>query len=276
MVESQMHNAYHSLLDSLEKSNRLSLIYNRFLEVTEDVDRVKFVSKLPEVITMDIPVESGVTFQKSPKQQEADFHDLKNSAYDAFKKGEYMRSLQVYTSALSCACTAPEEDKHHQLRLGYTNRSSTLFKMREYLACIRDVDRALKYISPEKSSKTCVLLLRKAKCHHIMGNLEQCDEILNLCRARLDMYDELAPIILKALNVMQKEIKRKMARANRHPNNSLTDTNNPQKEVPIPIIDGKRSKMYPVATDMMTVEYSETKGRHYLATEDIPIGKSCK
>ena len=263
MSVSNCYKAYVEITDTYIESGRLRSIYNRFDDLTNDNDRIRFISKLPEVITTDIPQVPVNTHKYLPNYQ---LDKLNRDAEDAYNSGDFSKALHSYTKSLSCFSG---KKKQEQLYLGYSNRSKLLLKMGQPEACIRDVDRALKHTTPKESNKSCLLLLRKAKCHQLMGNFIKCSEVLNFCRSKIDMYDKQYPTILKSINTIHKEIKdvKKLDKSER------TDGASTKRRTKVPELSFPKSAKYTSAINQLTVKYSEDKGRYLTATEDIPIGK---
>lgn len=90
--------------------------------------------------------------------------EFKNKGNQAFKNSQFDLALEWYTKAIN---VNPNEPSY------YTNRASVYIAKENFTLALNDCNRAL-----EISENNLRALARAAKCHTLMGNLDQAQEIL--------------------------------------------------------------------------------------------------
>ncbi|XP_076629967.1 protein-lysine N-methyltransferase SMYD4-like [Colletes latitarsis] len=166
-----------------------------------------------------------------------------------------METLKLYTKSIAYA-PHPSE----QLALAYANRSAVLIKLHKYEECIRDIDRALALMYPEKLRAK--IYVRKIDCFEALNHpsmefaIDEAQQWLN--KMSLDNVN------CKNLNDKLASIKRMSKTCN---TNKQSNTKH-RIEPPLPTIKTSSAK-FPCASDALTIMYNEQYGRHVVATRKI-------
>ena len=180
------------------------------------------------------------------------FMELKQLGNDAYEKKQFRSALDYYTQSLVYApYKEVSENGEDCLSIGYGNRSSVLFELKQYGAALRDVDRAFKY--GYNKNKRYKLFIRKIKCLIASKQYSKANDMLNECKDIVMNGEQSMDQFLK----LQDEIKEKF-----RANPSVSDCDKDIALIP-------KDKIYP----QIIVQKSDSRGRFIVAAEDIQTGK---
>ncbi|EZA60897.1 SET and MYND domain-containing protein [Ooceraea biroi] len=174
---------------------------------------------------------------------------LKNSGNKEFQTKNYIASLKSYTKS---ALYAPADSKN--LPIAVANRSASLFYLKRWQDCIKDVKLALELDYPKDLRHK--LYLRMAQCYSELGEkqlateaLLQASNVINEC----DMPGERKDQLRKQMD----EIKLKVSRTKNNADSVGTGESSSRPTVAF----GENSN-FSSASAGIEVKYASQKGRH--------------
>lgn len=160
------------------------------------------------------------------------------------------RALELYTQSVGFATLDSEE-----LVLAYSNRAVVLFRVNRFAECLLDLERALDSEFRIDDKFTLKLQFRKAEC---------------LQRLATQSYSE-AQFWLTEIPQNDNTRRTWMQELKNYPVKS-NESFMVDQETVVPKITHPNEK-FPCASDAIDVNYSETFGRHVVATRDIDAGE---
>ena len=180
---------------------------------------------------------------------------LKEEGNKYFVAGKYQRALDKYNQSL---ILAEEGGGPSSLGVVLGNRSAALYHLRQYAACVQDVDTALATSYP--AHLELKLLERRARCFCSLGDQRRfLKEIENIETKHCD--DEVWRKKQENLVSELRKLSCKVKDAN--------ILNNQQEEV---TLLKSRNKDFEGFSDLLEMRYSEDRGRYMVASEDIAVG----
>ena len=170
--------------------------------------------------------------------------------------GKYQQALDKYNQSL---VLAEEAGGPSSLGVVLGNRSAALYHLRQYAACVQDVDTALATSPP--SHLELKLLERRARCFCSLGDQKRfLKEIENIETKHCD--DEGWRKKQENLVLDLRKLSCKVKDAN--------ILNNQQAEE-VTLLKS-RNKDFEGFSDLLEMRYSEDRGRYMVASEDIAVG----
>ena len=180
---------------------------------------------------------------------------LKEEGNKYFVAGKYQRALDKYNQSL---VLAEEGGGPSSLGVVLGNRSAALYHLRQYAACVQDVDTALATSCP--AHLELKLLERRARCFCSLGDQRRfLKEIEKIETKHCD--DEVWRKKQENLVSELRKLSCKVKDAN--------ILNNQQEEV---TLLKSRNKDFEGFSDLLEMRYSEDRGRYMVASEDIAVG----
>ncbi len=253
-----------------------------FAQLPTDEERVKFV--LQNLNGLSIKFRKDFNFAQKDRAESQELRNLGNQEY---QKNKLQEALDYYNQSICLAPHPPppnaqaeaghDEGRFEELALGFANRSEVLFRLKEYELCIRDITRAFDNGYP--NNLMYKLFERKARCLKELGEYPQALESMKSA----EMWMKKKPDTKKEgveSKVMEKSLlflEEKVAAMNVSEFSANPDHQKamyaPVKILPMPEVKGSMSKEVPCMRSDIKLCYSESRGRHLVATRDIPPGK---
>jgi tetratricopeptide (TPR) repeat protein len=100
-----------------------------------------------------------------------------------FEKRDYNASLDSFNKSVNTCPPAMTE----QLGIAHTNRSAVLFLLSKHEDCLRDIEAGIK-LNPT-ASKSATVMLRKARCHKRLGEVDEFQCALPLLSHAISLLD---------------------------------------------------------------------------------------
>lgn len=178
-MDTTIGSVFTRLTESIKSENKVGEISEAFAKLSDDRDRAAFATKLlrtRNLLPADIfkGIGTGKCAEKSGR--------VRNLGNVAFQKKDDDRALLLYTQSVALApfptsCNGQNENAEfpRELSLAYANRSAVLYSLRNYEACINDIDLAFQAHYPKNLRYK--LMERKAKCMKEMGMNDAADSL---------------------------------------------------------------------------------------------------
>ena len=185
-----------------------------------------------------------------------------------FQSGQYGKARSAYTESLAYADPSHEDagGKNNEA-LAFSNRSAALFYLQKYEDCLGDIEEAIKAKYPEDLQHK--LYARKGKCYYALNYAKQGKIAFELAKALLDKTDldsEKKCQLLKDYDngIIEGEKKQSVQRGEVF--RTGDKTRKPPKLSKAP------NAIHTSLSSACRVTYTEAKGRHVIADQDIKPG----
>ena len=170
---------------------------------------------------------------------------------------------------------------HEELALGYANRSAVLFQMKEYDLCIRDITRAFDHSYP--NNLMYKLFERKARCLKALKDFPRALEAMKSAEMWMK-YSTLSETksssfkkeISKQIDFLDEKVAGMSIKEFAESAEMKKSLVAPVKVLETPKLTKEENKEIPGVRRDVKLVYSEEKGRHLVATEDILPGAFCQ
>lgn len=250
---------FERLLDALKVGDRVVVTSHLFYEFKTNTERVALAYQLLEEENLLPILESGN--KKSQKLAS----ELRNEGNKAFQKKNDLLALHLYNRSLSAA---PVHSKEYALAIG--NRSAVNWSLGFFDACLSDIDLALQNGYPnEQHSK---LLERRVKCFLQLGMEAEAELALKALNVEVQvMVQGKRDLQLSNMTILTQDLQRMKEKAKGPQNHVLTQ---PTKFgcLERPSLSHGPNEEIKCASSAIALKYSEDKGRHLIATQNIRPG----
>lgn len=300
---------YHAVCSELQNKGEVHSMSKSFALLGSDEDRIRFLLEKNFAGTHlklggsgggnSSSSNGGSSSSNSAWWREFNFRHkdraesqrLRNLGNQVYQKNKLAEALEYYTQSV---CSAPhppppnsfllhgvepeESFPHEELALGYANRSAVLFQMKEYDLCIRDITRAFDNSYP--NNLMYKLFERKARCSKALKDFPRALESMKSA----EMWMKHSTLSETKSSSFKKEISKQVEfledKVAQMKISDFTETAENRKVVTAPAkvleppkFPGEESKELPGARKEIKLVYTEDKGRHLVAAEDISPGE---
>ncbi|XP_041974587.1 SET and MYND domain-containing protein 4 isoform X2 [Aricia agestis] len=239
---------------------------NNFANLESNASRVSYLHGLPAVRDYDLSSDVNSDEISVRKDLEKALR-LKDEGNQAVQKGDWVKSLQLYTRSLMYV---PKKDSD-ELAIVYANRSAALNHLEQYEDALDDIKRCLSLAYPRHLRYK--VLERKARCLLVLQRNQEAvkafqdtisalDEATNLNKEKRQKMRTDAKLMLEVLNkglVLAGQPK---------------DPERLKKTPPKPKLQCAINKQYPAASAAIQIDQDDTKGRYATAARDITAGET--
>eukprot|EP00095_Tigriopus_kingsejongensis_P007491 maker-scaffold580_size130538-snap-gene-0.31 protein:Tk07491 transcript:maker-scaffold580_size130538-snap-gene-0.31-mRNA-1 annotation:"set and mynd domain-containing protein 4-like" len=299
---------YHAVCSELQNQGEVHSMSKAFAQLTTDEDRIRFLIEKNFAQThlqlgagagkkannghSGTPNNAGWWREFNFKHKDrAESQRLRNLGNQVYQKNRLSEALEYYTQSISAAPHPPPPNSfllhgteaedtfsHEELALGYANRSAVLFQMKEYDLCIRDITRAFDNSYP--NNLMYKLFERKARCSKALKDFPRALESMKSA----EMWMKHSTLSETKNSSFKKEITKQVEfledKVGQMKIQDFTETAENRKNIitPVKVLEppkfpGEENAELPGARKEIQLVYTEDKGRHLIATEDISPGE---
>ncbi|XP_034245426.1 SET and MYND domain-containing protein 4-like [Thrips palmi] len=250
---------FERLLDALKVGDRVVVTSHLFYEFKTNTERVALAYQLLEEENLLPILESGGT--KSPKLST----DLRNEGNKAFQKKNDLLALHLYNRSL---CAAPVYSKEYALAIG--NRSAVNLSLGFFNACLSDIELA--HQSSYPNELRVKLLERQVKCFIQLDMVTEAEAALKTLETEVQgMAQGKREQLLSSVSTLTQDLQRIRVKAEGALDDALTSCNEFGCFERPPLSHGSNEEIK-CASTAIALKYSEDKGRHLIASENIRPG----
>jgi len=159
MMSSEIDRLFY--MECFQKNEIMGEVYITFSKLPTSADKFLYTYNLLKKYNR-LPTECKLTNPKNNKKA----RQIRSDANVKFQNGEYNSAFYEYNKSVMTAKINSED-----YALALANRSAALYHLKEYDACIQDINRALANKYPTELSYK--LYEREVKCLKHIGNITQ-------------------------------------------------------------------------------------------------------
>ena len=232
------------------------------------------------------------------KKGQAESEHFRNVGNRLYKEKKLEKALLAYNYAILSAphplenfSSSAETNNEEQclfpdfecLSFAYANRSVLLVDMNQHQPALDDISSSVRYGYPD--SKKYKLFERKCKCLIALGKYNEASELLG----KLTVLIENTKLEKKEADAVKNNVQKLKMKCSDYLNKKANMNNKAEDDrnaeinekyeklfyrgsLNLPQVSNPRKK-YPTVSQAVKVKFSNTKGRHLIATRDIEPGK---
>jgi len=261
---------FSNVCKDFEKNRKVKETSDRFILCATNVQKVSFVSNL-KVVQAQLKDITTALKTSTPIAKSKDLSiKARSQGNEWFKKKQWSKALKCYSKSILLAPT----DCGVELSLAFANRSATLSTLEHWMHCIRDIELAFAKGYPQDLHHK--LFERKGNCWLKLEDTKQALKSFKQAKECLQYSNSDSLQLLK----LEKNLSVKMESLAK-----ATDSNNAieismamiEKQIEktkkdAPKLDTKTNPLLACASSSVQIAYSEGKGRHLIATDDLKPG----
>ncbi|XP_028033447.1 SET and MYND domain-containing protein 4 isoform X1 [Bombyx mandarina] len=257
----KFHESINNELDEVTKNN--------FANLESNSKRVSYLCSLPIIKKYDITddvvkCKTGGEFPVNKSLSKA--LQLKDAGNQWVQKGDWVKALVFYSQSMM---HMPEKETE-ELSIVFANRSAALNHLQQYEEALADIKkclslgypRHLRYKVYERKARSLLALKRnRESIVAFQDTISALDEATKLEKEKRTKMRTDAKIMLEILN------------------KGLVLAGNPSDPEPLnkippkPKLAGKHNSKFPAASEAITIDTDDVKGRYATATRDISAGE---
>ncbi|VVD06120.1 unnamed protein product [Leptidea sinapis] len=256
------HEKINNSLDDVTKNN--------FANLETNSKRVGYLCSLPVMKDCDLSDEiekckTGGDFPVKKCIERA--KEGKEEGNKCVQKGDWVKALYCYNQSI---LDMPQKETE-ELSILFANRSAALNHLQRYEEALADIRRCLSLGYPRHLRYK--VYERKARCLLV---LKRNQEAIRAFQDTISALDEASSLSKEKRQKMRTDAKLMLEVLNK----GMSLAGNPKDPEPIkkappkPKISSKSNPEYPAASDAITIDYDESKGRYAIAARDVQAGET--